>query len=1112
MLFRVRVHTSAAYEDLLVNPDYFLVSCGDILQLSKPDNTCEKCYVKVMDTSTLLGTKAEISISQSIAERFQFLRHSWIDVVNMGNCIEPLHFVEVVVKNQYLSSSEMWRLKFLLNGKCIYSQQVLSLDRIQATVKSLFLENKQPVESGLVSHETNFNFRSQSAKIIWLVEFSKELWEETSDGRLYFELMLEFIERILKQWNEKNLTHLLTIIVFCRVFYKDHRMMAARKKRHEISDHTFLNVNIDTKNRHYSDLYFTLMDNERLMNHSKSVILRVMGSLRRLFYKLPLMIGWSSLIERLEYPQTDTPSLSAQMLPCDADVASSQESSWLPAFNLCLNHFEHHHIDRNLRATGNSLVLFTASRGMWKVEENLMKLTKRRLLSCGVGCEIVSVGVPISQRLAVFQLLDKKVPERRDNPNQWTTKTDQYFEYRKLKIRKLIASLFTLRKQPFHAPSLLRKWKEERRNGPLFIGSRYHDSQLVSQSHHPMSCEVVHFEMESLDMFHNKTKEQLSEEMDQYDRYCPSIEIEDYAVSFLKNTIPRSTSLDTVKRHNDLIPLLQADRLKQEKNGRSVFNVAFIGNDYDWFSVNSFSKQSILNEMTSHDVRNRKVNDHRHSNQTRWAHTMPFCREICASRYWNYPLEAIPSWIENTTTKKCWEVHEKDIQEELRQSLWSNLLEPSVLPLTSNYTPETNSFQSSFLQYLHTLPLPPRSKDESSLFSESARALVKELVCQRMVQDFQVVINASDELFWKNLVSPELYERTLEKQYISNKASEKKQNDIKLGQICCTLAKGREYHELTINPENFTIQVRKFVKMTTKTNDYQHYQYMYNLYCSGLGRFVSKRELFNYQVDSTNWNRLDEILVEGYNDSCTPEVLLHELQARVIRFAVVPNGNKTRQNVCQLLQAMTREDIILGRQLPVECMIDCWSSEDAQVVVKLDMGMFKGDRYEWIVLSADKFHVPHIAYHWTLYWLVCEGGVIDDYIQRFQRRAKQLGLVLCQVPLAFDTKLGHSPWTMQTVWYNINSSLWKGTLEPIIHENNEFFLDYEAPSRRRWVHCSGSCMLEWESYREQVQWYDSNFIENTTDIRKQIFETVQYWIFSAKIAENVMNLVLNRVS
>lgn len=45
-------------------------------------------------------------------------------------------------------------------------------------------------------------------------------------------------------------------------------------------------------------------------------------------------------------------------------------------------------------------------------------------------------------------------------------------------------------------------------------------------------------------------------------------------------------------------------------------------------------------------------------------------------------------------------------------------------------------------------------------------------------------------------------------------------------------------------------------------------------------------------------------------------------------------------------------------------------------------------RHEWVILGLDKYHIPSAAFHWTLYWLVCEGGVVEDYIQFCFRRVR----------------------------------------------------------------------------------------------------------------------------
>jgi len=368
------------------------------------------------------------------------------------------------------------------------------------------------------------------------------------------------------------------------------------------------------------------------------------------------------------------------------------------------------------------------------------------------------------------------------------------------------------------------------------------------------------------------------------------------------------------------------------------------------------------------------------SNLTRWAHSIfPTAMD---TDWFAVALEDIPPWI-------AYEPHEETrVVEMQRQIIWNNLLEPSILPLTTEFAPNSIFSKSYFVQYLYTLPLPPRLKTDRQLFSESARALVKELVCQRMVQDFQVVVHLSDELFWKNLASPELYEKTIERHVTSLMYSKRRQKpsypNEQLDQIRCVLAKGREYHELTINPENYTIQIRRFVKVDSPEKRIPVMNYHYNLFCVNSGVFVSKIRSFSAQTDSINWNRLDQVLVEGPVLPLTSELLMKEFQARVVRFAIIPSVNQTIERIWQFLKAITREEIGV-ELLPVE-PLDGYPRKEEQSWIKLDMGMFKGARHEWIILGIDKFHIPSVAFHWTVYWLVCEGGVVEDYIEFCSRR------------------------------------------------------------------------------------------------------------------------------
>jgi len=538
---RLRIHNPSLYhdQDLLVNTDYLQAVGGDILRLSKPDDPQVACFLKVTDVSSIQGTKSEISISQNVAERFQFTGHSLVQVSNLGPNVKPLSFVEVVVKNQYLSSSEMWRLKFLLNGQCIYTGKVLFLDRLQARVKSLFMDASQ-VESGLVSHETKFNFRSQSAKTIWLIEFSKELWNETMDGRLYFELIVEFIERILERWNSNGLQHILSMIVFSRVFYKDRwaTKVTSRSLPTRRDLHRFVDIQIDENNRPYSDLYFPLLTNERV-GHSRSIVPRIIGSLKRLFYRFPLLIGCSSLLEKFEYEaHVDCDEASTSfILPGCAELSSSEESNLLEAFNLCQNDFEHHYVDRELKATGSHVVIFTASRGVWKVRESLVKLTKRRVMSSGVGWEILSVGNPITDQAPVFVLQSAK-----DGNNL----TNKGWKYRgENKLMHLSRSITIAQMQRTDQTDAL-DYKFPRDWFPLrFIGPRF---PTLSASSESFENETIRFYMDDL-----RTEEDsysASSYMHTYDSLFSVLSVP-YSQGYLLNKFPRSTSVDFFHHRKD---------------------------------------------------------------------------------------------------------------------------------------------------------------------------------------------------------------------------------------------------------------------------------------------------------------------------------------------------------------------------------------------------------------------------------------------------------------------------------------------------------------------------------------------------------------------------------
>ena len=54
------------------------------------------------------------------------------------------------------------------------------------------VSNGNPVSSGLITEKTKFIFRSSSARIVLMIQMSREMWEFADDGDLNFERAVSF--------------------------------------------------------------------------------------------------------------------------------------------------------------------------------------------------------------------------------------------------------------------------------------------------------------------------------------------------------------------------------------------------------------------------------------------------------------------------------------------------------------------------------------------------------------------------------------------------------------------------------------------------------------------------------------------------------------------------------------------------------------------------------------------------------------------------------------------------------------------------------------------------------------------------------------------------------
>ena len=128
-------------------------------------------------------------------------------------------YVVVSIKDQFISRGDMFYFQRALVGSWIYEgQRVIDNTReIKANAREIRHGNFS-AKSGIVTEDTMITFRSRSARIIWLVQLSCEMWDYSSPYEhsnqehqvceIYFDQWINFIYKLFTKWKEMKVRHL----------------------------------------------------------------------------------------------------------------------------------------------------------------------------------------------------------------------------------------------------------------------------------------------------------------------------------------------------------------------------------------------------------------------------------------------------------------------------------------------------------------------------------------------------------------------------------------------------------------------------------------------------------------------------------------------------------------------------------------------------------------------------------------------------------------------------------------------------------------------------------------------------------------------------------------
>jgi hypothetical protein len=299
-----------------------------------------------------------------------------------------LHAVQLTFTDQFLSRSDSIVVVECLQDQVIYVGQEIMYGGFRLRVQDLFMNgeesappttptgdagttrtntsdptkkkgsNMYSVPSGIVTVQTMVNFSSHAFVKTILVELSEEMWWPAIDGRISLQWVFErFLRQYAQQLPIYRSVPLVRVVLFGR-----------------LAD-TSLQVR---------DVYHVIT-----MERSKSSLERLADEAA---YHCQLFLA--RLLK--ESPTVQ----SARRL-----FVSSKSCNFLQAVNLVLRTYAAHNLDRRLDTTGQAIIILSAGKCLYAVDNDLSQITCARILDIGVKmCNVVIIGRPPLHSTPLFEI------------------------------------------------------------------------------------------------------------------------------------------------------------------------------------------------------------------------------------------------------------------------------------------------------------------------------------------------------------------------------------------------------------------------------------------------------------------------------------------------------------------------------------------------------------------------------------------------------------------------------------------------------------------------------------------------------------------------------------
>lgn len=323
------------------------------------------------------GSKPKASFQISLISSFQKLLdippRSAVQVRLVADISEvELDTVEINLKDVNFGRDSQWSLASSMVGSCCYlDQRVTYLGNRIGFVKCLFKDGKK-ISSGYVGSNTNVVFRSESAKLVFLVQLSREMWHFEENGEIMFhKLVNTLFPMIFKKWRSNNSHHSITIVLFTSVDY---------------TRAPWASLGGGERPSQCQDYYRVVVDQVSVFNWDN-----IMANLR---------------LEFANFKRDILLQVSGKHAEIQGEPCPSVKGNLLEALNLALSLVCDRFRNTDLRHSINHLVVVSPGSGLFDVDYDMMLETSKKMFSLDCALDIICLSQPPLHTVPLFRYRD----------------------------------------------------------------------------------------------------------------------------------------------------------------------------------------------------------------------------------------------------------------------------------------------------------------------------------------------------------------------------------------------------------------------------------------------------------------------------------------------------------------------------------------------------------------------------------------------------------------------------------------------------------------------------------------------------------------------------------